>query len=331
MGSSLTTKKIGIIIGILIVGITAIYLVTNYNIKETPTATTTLRVGYLGIVDSVPVFSSINQGYFSSDGFNITSTKFQSSNDLLQALVNGNIDCAAGVSSQAVFALEAKSPGIVKVIADITHPSNSPFSAVLVKNDSSLKLSDLSGKKIAVFPGATSITLSDISFKKLLGSDFKATYVQMPPNLWLTALASGQVDAVVTYEPFGTLGVDQQVSKTLYKGLYEKFVMDNAPTAFVLVEKNFADKNPQIISKIQDVIAKGKSFVQSNEHQAREISISYIVIPESVALKMYLQNMYIGNDMNMTAIQQYSDILFEAGAFDHKIDTSDLIYRVVNP
>ncbi|MGH9923394.1 MAG: ABC transporter substrate-binding protein, partial [Nitrososphaerales archaeon] len=194
-----------------------------------------LRIGYLGIVDTVPVFVAMEKGYFEEEGFTISSTRFQSSNQLAEAVINGDVDYAAVVSSSVVFSIEQRVPGTIKVISTVTHPSERPFSSILIRNNSSLTLEDLQGKKLALFPGSTSQALSKIAFRNLMGEDFNAEYLQMPPNLWLDALSQGQVDAVVSYEPFATVGIERGAAKILYSGLYEKQVMDNAPTAFTIV------------------------------------------------------------------------------------------------
>lgn len=325
MKSMVSTRKTALVAIIFIAIVISILVIVSQQLREQEPST--LRIGYLGIVDGVPAFAAIEKGYFAEEGLNVTSTLFQTSNQLAEAVVNGDIDYAAVVSSSVVFSIDQRVPGTLQVISDVTHPSDRPFSSILIRTDSSLTLETLKDKKIALFPGSTSLALSKIAFRNLLGEDFKAEYIQMPPNLWLDSLSQGQVDAVVSYEPFATLGIETGVAKVLYSGLYEKHVMDNAPTAFTLVSSDFAKKNPEIIKKIQNAVSKGIVFVKTNENESRIISTKYIPVTETIALKMNLQDSHVENDINISDIQKYADILFEAGELEKQVDVSGMIYQ----
>lgn len=283
-----------------------------------------VRLGYLSIVDGVPIFAAVENGYFEEENIKLVTTKFATSNQLAEAVINGDIDYGAIVSSSVVFSIEQRAPNSFKALSAVLHPSDKPFSAVLLRLDSTLSLEELKDKKIGIFPGSTSLALSKIAFKNLIGSDFTAEYVQMPPNLWLDSLSTSQVDAIISYEPFATLAIENNVAKILYNGFYEKHVMDNAPTALSIVTTQYAEKNPDLVRKIQSAIKKGETFVSANENEARLIATKYIPITESVALKMNLQGFEVGQDIDFTKLQNYADILYEAGELEKKIDVTSL-------
>lgn len=316
---------IGVIAAIVIaiVGVSA-YL-TNF---QAPSEKIPLKVGTIQITGTLPILVALEKGYFAEEGLDVTNVGFQTSNQLAEAVANGQIDFAGDMSISVIFAIEQRSPGNIKVYATDLHKAESPFTSVIVRNDSSLGINDLEGKKIAVFPGSTATTLTKISFKNLLGKKLNAEYVQMPPNLWLQALEGKQVDAVIAYEPFGTLGLEQGIAKEIYSGLFENHVLPDrsyTPGAF-LISPKMINERPDVAQKIIRATQKGVDFINSNNEEARIIATKYLPITENVALKMKIMDFAVGKNMNIENVQKYADILFQEGELNTRIDVFKILY-----
>ena len=143
---------------------------------------------------SLPLFIAEEKGFLAEEGLQFKTTAIATSNQLVDGVVAGNLDCYIESSAVPVLAVELQSPGKLKVFAVSEITRETPFDALLVKEDSPIKaLSDLAGKKIGVFPGSTATNL----LKKYLGDKgldvSSITFVPMPPPNHLAALVRGSV------------------------------------------------------------------------------------------------------------------------------------------
>jgi NitT/TauT family transport system substrate-binding protein len=287
-----------------------------------------IRIGYLQLVPSLPIFVAIEKGYFEEEGLAVTATTFQTSNQIAEALINNQIDFGGSISPSVVFAIEGKAPNSMKIISDNTVSVQKPFTALVVSSSSSLGLNDLSEhRRVANFPGSTSVLLSKLAFKKLFGEDFNAEYVQLPPNLWFDSLAHKDVDFLVSYEPFTTLGLEKGLIKVVYPALVEQNVLNPMPGAVNIVSEKLVSENPQSVEKINRAIQKAIIFIKDNESESRKIAAKYIPITESVAMKMTLPEWHTIKEIDVQNYQQYADLLFENGDLEKDVEVSKTLYQ----
>jgi NitT/TauT family transport system substrate-binding protein len=320
-------NKKTIISGIIIAVIAGIAISLLYSSSNQPVTLTKIDVGHVPVSSSLPTFVALENGYFKDAGFDVSVTSFQTSNQLAEAVATGQIDFGGAVSTAPILAISQKDPQTYKILADAVLEKQNPFTAILVKNDSNLALNDLPGKKIGIFPGSTSTILTRLSFADMFGADAKFEYVQMPPTLWLQALESGQVDAVLSYEPFGTLGVERGIAKSLYSGPYENHIMANdIPAAVMVVTSKFAKEHPEQVEKIERVLERAIDFIKSNESEARKISVKYMPIDENIALKSNFTAWHSAKNIDLQTLQQYSDILLKNGDLQTPVEVSSIVY-----
>jgi NitT/TauT family transport system substrate-binding protein len=313
------------VLGVVLVAAAAVYMVQAP--KES--GDVQLKVGVLRLTTVAPTFIALENGYFADEGLNVSKVEFQTSNQLAEAVANGQVDFSGDMSASVVFAIEQRSPGSLKIYSTDIHAADSPLASVIVRNDSSLTVNDLDGKKIAVFPGSTAAMLSKLSFKNILGRDLEAEYVQMAPNLWLQSLESGQVDAVVAYEPFGTLAKDTGVGKEIYTGLFENNIFPDIkryPPGAMIVSPKLVRDRPDVVEKIVRATQKGADFWETNKGEARIILTKHTPISESVAKSLRMQEWAIGPRMDVELSQRYADLLLQEGELQQKIDVSKIVY-----
>ncbi len=284
-----------------------------------------IKVGYLSVTPCLPLFVAVENGYFAEEGFDVELINFQSSNQVGEAAVNEQIDLGL-LSTSVVFNIEQRSPESLKIIADFTSPSERPFNSIIVRRESNLTVSDLKGKRIALFPGSTALALTNIAMKDLLGDDFTAEYVQIIPTLWLQSLESGQVDAIISYEPFTTLGVENGVAKVIYPAIFEKHVLEDIPQGSFVVSSKLAKGDKETVRKMQKALSKSLLFIRENEAEARSIATKYVPIDENVAQKFMLHDWQVSDDMDLVNLQRYADLLLEKGELTQKMDVTNLVF-----
>ena len=156
----------------------------------------TVRIGYLNITASLPLFIAEEKEFFGAEDIQYQAVPMATSNQLVDGIVAGNLDVFVESSAVPVLALELQSPGHIKVFSFSSITKQTPFDALLVKDDSTISnLSDLAGKTVGVFPGSTATSL----LKKYLtdkGIDPSTiTFIPIPPQNHLAALLDLQFDS----------------------------------------------------------------------------------------------------------------------------------------
>ena len=287
----------------------------------------TVRIGYLPIVASLPLYVSQEKGFFEEQGITVEATQFQSSNALVEALVAGKIDAIAETSAVPALAAEAISPGKLKFFSTSDITEQAPFDNIIVlKNSTISSLEELEGKKIGVFPGST----ATFFLKKFLKDNGIGVtgiqFVQLPPQNQLAALQAGSVDALHSYEPTTTIALEAGIAKSLYGSVYAKILNHNPQGAGVISTKFIAEK-PELAKKAVAAFDKTFDYMQSNEQDVRENIIpKYAKLSPQVAGKVVLLYMSRSDKINVEALQSYADLLFEMGELKQKVNVSQMVY-----
>ena len=165
-----------------------------------------IRIGYWPVAAGLPFFAAIEKGYFKEAGLEVEALKFAGAQQVMEAMLAGRSDGSSnGTGSGNLGVGEIASPGLFKIIA--TNPSNAKYvlDQFLVAKDSPYKtIADLKGKRVASGPGIQNNTLALTVLERAGAPGTSVT--ELPIGQHVAALAAGQVDAVYTLEPTGTIG-----------------------------------------------------------------------------------------------------------------------------
>src|SRR5512139_1354683 len=176
-----------------------------------------VKIGYLTLVMSLPTFVALEKGYFQEQGLKVTATPFKSGTLIVDALVGGRIDVNAGSAVVAHWLAEQNLPGTFKVFAVYgpIEPKDNTFILAVAKDSPMKEMKDLKGKRVATFPGIASLILAKAVLRPYFDPEKEATLIEIPPGNIVQALASGQIDAYFTPEPFGMIAVARGVGRYL--------------------------------------------------------------------------------------------------------------------
>ena len=147
-----------------------------------------------------------SKGYFKEAGLDVEAVKFAGAQRVMEAMLAGRCDGSSnGTGSGNLGVGEIASPGLFKIIA--TNPSNAKnvLDEFLVPKDSPIKsIAELKGKRVASGPGIQNRVLGQTVLERAGAGGTPVT--ELPIGQHVAALAAGQVDAVYTLEPTGTVG-----------------------------------------------------------------------------------------------------------------------------
>ena len=308
-----------VLIGILIIGGLFYYAYPREEAK-------TVKVGYLPLLASLPLYVAQENGYFDEQNVKIETVQLQSSNQLIDALVRGDIDIIVESAAAPALIVETIDKNKLKIFSASDITQETPFDALIVKKGSSIKeLKDLENKKIGVFPGSTATNL----LKKYLqenGIDIsKIEIIQTVPANQLPALYTGSIDVLHSYEPTTTIAIESGNAERMYGSIYAMQLNHN-PQGIALISTKFINENPSLAKKTIKAFDKASEFIVEEDSATRVLIPKYVQINENVTKKVIFLYMSKSDEINKKAVQDYADMLYNIGELKTKMDVSGLFY-----
>ncbi|MBR1851938.1 MAG: aliphatic sulfonate ABC transporter substrate-binding protein [Lachnospiraceae bacterium] len=282
-----------------------------------------LRVG----AQSYPLYSSINVaqnlGYIEEELANVGAeeqwTLFASGPLVNEAVAAGEADIGFMADLPAII---AKSSGQdIQVVSNVATGEKSL--AVLVRADSDITdISQLAGKKIAYATGSyaqhllalvldqAGLTFDDIESINLGAADSP------------TALANGDVDAIVIWEQFITKLSEAGTARVLIDGTGIK-----KSNMVVYAVKDYAEQNPEVIEAFIKAVNRGAQYISENPKDAAKILAVEYNVTEDEMVKI-LANFTFSVSLSQSDVDEITkvaDYAYEAGIITNKIDASEFI------
>ena len=293
-----------------------------------------ILIGYWPIASGLPFYVALEKGYFKEVGLNVEGVKFASPNQIAEAMVAGRIHGSANGTASAALALaEISSPNLFKIIC--SNPSNAKYvlDEFLVPIDSKVKaIKDLpKDAKVACGPGIQNVTLTKIMLEKNgLGT---IAPIELPVGQHIPALAAGQIDAVYTLEPSGTIGKVKDQSRILEVGVISKYILGDAMAPWfggsASLTTPLITERPTDVKKFIAAYAKGVEFIRKNPDESRKSLDGFTSIDESIVKEVPLANFVMYNEFKASDIayfQKYFDVFSERKIFSRVVEVKPLIY-----
>lgn len=293
-----------------------------------------ILIGYWPIASGLPFFVALEKGYFKEVGLNVEGVKFASPNQIAEAMIAGRIHGSANGTASAALALaEISSPNLFKIIC--SNPSNIKYvlDEVLVPLDSKVKaIKDLpKDVKIACGPGIQNVTLTKIILEKNGLSNVQP--IELPVGQHVPALAAGQIDAVYTLEPSGTVGKVKGVSRILEAGVISKYMLGDPLAPWfggsASLVTTIIKERPADVKKFITAYAKGVEFIRKNPEESRKSLDGFTAIEEAVVKEVPLADFVMFNEFKPSDIahfQKYFDVFTDRKIFSKTVDVKSLIY-----
>ncbi len=321
-------KKLAVlaIVAILVIAVGASYQLSANLVKSSDV----VKMGYIPLALSLPVYVAQEKNFFEAEGIRYELVRMDSTDSIIQGLVNNEIDAAFEVSLAPVLSFEGKNPNSIKIFSVSDLVSSKPFDSIVVKSGSKLfSLKDLEGKKLGIFPGQTGKTLTTL-FKAFLKSrdidSDSITFVGLVPDGQISALDKGNVDAVLTFEPTITQAAKQIGARRLYGSFLAEQISHN-PQGAAIFTAEFVKDNPELAKKIVNVFDRSVDLMKTNEAGTRQLLTKWLPgLDSDVAKEMTLFQMVKNSDVDKSKVQEYADLLKSLGELDRSLDANSLVY-----
>jgi ABC-type nitrate/sulfonate/bicarbonate transport system substrate-binding protein len=284
-----------------------------------------ITMAYQPIVFGMPVFVAQDQKFFDKNGLVVEAKSFTSANDMINALVAGQVDMVPGAPLVPVLSLESQYPGRFRVFSHSIMTSEKPFDCILVKTNSSINsVSDLTGKKLALIPGTTAMNAMKAFLEKKGVDSSSISFVQLAPTAQLAALQSDAVDALYAYEPVLTIALEQGTYRTISPSIYCS-LLNPCPLVVSIVDRKFEKANPAITQRAIKSLDEAVQLMRDDPVKASASLASYTKVQLAITPKVSLQNMTIGGNMDLNNMQQFIDILLNIGEIKSKVSAENLV------
>jgi NitT/TauT family transport system substrate-binding protein len=284
----------------------------------------TLRIAPQPIADFAPVWLGIDQGFFASEGLEVSIVEGgASSSAQVPLLLSGKADIAA---TTAAAAIQAAGQGIaVNIVGGLTNFASDPAadqSALVVASGSTMSgLRDLEGKTVAI-SGLKSVSEAVISaaVEKAGGDPKKVSFIQAPlPNL-ADLVASGGADATFLIDPFLSLATAAGL-----KILGHPFptAAPGVPGTSLVVASEFAAANPETIAKFRAAMEKSTAYATANPDKVKEALSKEAKIPMTTLAQS--KNPAFSAVVDPQQLKVEIDLLTKYGVLTTKVDAAAVV------
>ena len=241
-----------------------------------------IRIGFWPVAAGLPFFAAVEKGYFKEAGLDVEALKFAGAQQVMEAMLSGRSDGSSNGTGSANLAIgEIAQPGLFKIFA--TNPSNAKYvlEEFLVPKDSPAKtMADLKGKRVASGPGIQNVTLAKTMLERSGAGVMSVT--ELPIGQHVAAIAAGQIDAVYTLEPTGTVGRLNGTTRVLEAGVVAHYILGDPQAPWhggsASLTTEFIKKYPAETKKFIAAYARGIELVRTKPDEARQFMKGYTAI-----------------------------------------------------
>lgn len=284
-----------------------------------------IRIGYLPIASDASFFVAIERGFFTNQGLKVAPVKFETSNQVLEALVAGRIDAAAPIGLEAALTLEANTPGQFQIVEMTAATAETKVHRIEVKPQSAIKtLADLRGKKIGTFPGSQMLVFLKLILGRYFDAERELQIIQLAPPLQAQALETGQVDAIFCLEPTCTLLESRGIGRTISVNPLFEFIQQPFPTAASVVSTRLAKERPDVIDRIAAGLRLAHDYLKTNPNDAALTVPKYAPIDAALAPRISLYDYWNVDAVDRNAVQRLADLYADKGILTKRISTASL-------
>jgi NitT/TauT family transport system substrate-binding protein len=277
--------------------------------------------------NNLPFFVAVDKGFFANRGLNITATRIVSANDAATALVRGDVVGDATLPLNVVMSIEEQQPGLVKIFMFKATSTKRWSDYLLVRKASNIrKIEGLRGKRIGAYPGTAQQALLRLILQRFFDPK-EAISIELAPNVQLQALASGQVDALLTYDEVAQTALIDGTADVLTENPLGKYVVEPFYGFGYVLSSKFLREDPASARSVRNAMYEAAEFIVAHDAEARQIMAKWTGSRADVVSNVRLWDQVPAEDVDREALQKLADVFVDAGATKARIDASTLLLQ----
>nr|MBT6742187.1 ABC transporter substrate-binding protein [Rhodospirillales bacterium] len=213
---------------------------------------------------SAPVIIAKNRGYFKKNGLDVTIKDFVGGHRTIKAIFQGKADIAT--SSEAVVMFNSfKRTDFAILCTFVT--SDNDVKIIARKNSGIRTVQDLVGHRVGTITGASAQFFLDETLLLAGIDNAKVTVVHVSPEKMASALAKGDIDASVVWEPLA-YRAKQKLGTAAIEVPHNKIYTE---TFNAVILRDYAKKNPGLLIKFTRAMVQATRFIRDQPEQSQRI------------------------------------------------------------
>ncbi|MFB6226335.1 MAG: ABC transporter substrate-binding protein [Candidatus Paceibacteria bacterium] len=303
---------------------------TKNNQKQTK-----IKISYLPIAQSLPFYIALEKGYFEDEGLKVKPIRMGNPNQIVNSLISGQTPISASAATGIAGIAETKKPDSIRIFMLTGGNKKVENDAILVKKDSDISsIKDLKGKKMGILPSRQWRTIA----KHILSeNDLKAgkdvKLVKLKPGNQPSALASGQIDALLGVQPAPTIVKTKGIGKSILNYATAKEVSNPFYGGAGVVNKQFAKNNPNTTKKVLKVFTKSIKEIRANPTSSRKYLKKYTPLKGRVLAELPLPIFTMYDEFSQkdrTAVSNFYNIFVKNKVMKEMTEPRDIFYSQNN-
>jgi NitT/TauT family transport system substrate-binding protein len=291
-------------------------------VSATGSATTSIIVGALPIIDTAGLQVALKEGFFEQAGLNVTVKSVTQSTAAIPDLLHGSIDVIGGGNYVSFFEAQANGTFSVEILAPADDCTADTFGVVAMPSSGIAKPADLAGKTIAVNLTQNIQTLTTSAVLAADGVNAASLhYVQIPFPDMGAALQANRVDAISAVEPFlsAALAAGGELVTSTCAGPTANF-----PLSGYVTTKSWAQQHAAAARAFQQALEKGNAYADAHPGAVRALLPTYTSITAKAAASMPLTS--FPGTLTAAPMQRVA-ALMRAGGLATPSDVASLLFH----
>lgn len=272
-----------------------------------------VKVGYLrNDLHELAYYVASQKGYYKDQGLDVREGGvFNAGPEEMSAFSAGQLDIGF-VGTAPVMTFAGQGMADVKIVAQ----ANMGGSSIIVRPGlDAPDVAALKGRTIAI-PGNATVQdfLLRMALEKAGVDQSEVRIIVVKPPEMLPALASGQIDAAVAWEPYPTMAVAQGSGRVLETS--EK-IWSHHPCCMVIADAKFLDENPDVVKRFVAAHVKATQYIQKNQLEAGDMAHLFTGQDTAVA-RAAIKSIEFGFRPDIKKLEQYATFMSQAGVIKDK-------------
>ncbi len=224
----------------------------------------------------LPMFVGVEKGLFKKHGIDLKLKVVNTGTDMVGAMTKREVQIGDMSVTTFLKARHAGSPFLVvgMIMNDATNTfADSPLAIVARKGSGITRVEDLKGKRIGLAKEQTSDEYLKMVLARrgMIYGEMNIQSIMAPPAL-VSAFAEGKIDAMVSWEPFNTMGLMRapESYEVLRGGGHLSYMM------IATVHDPMVRENPKLIQAFVNGLAAASHYTRQNREEAVQIFAKWV-------------------------------------------------------
>ena len=286
---------------------------------------------WLPIMQTTAYFVALDEKLFEQACIEIVSTKMESPNQIIDALIAGRADFGPpGAAAGIAMIAESKFPGKLKVfgLQGGGIAVNRINDGLIVKPDSPIKsFADLKGKTLGHVPGIQWRTISRHLVRAAgLDPDKDLKLVDLAVAMQVPAVVGGTVDATLSLEPVGSIAVASGKAIRAVTNPVAKVIADPFYSGASIMTTKFMKEQPDVARRVVAVIDQETDMVNADFAKYKPVLSKYTPVKEdqlALLAQPYLRGFKDINDTDLKSYQALVDVFIQEGVLTGPLNVRD--------